>query len=1681
MAAGHWPIEATLPVVPFSRRGEPVSAPTAARYDKVALLHSVHADTPQAVALKEEVAQALQAVTATELHQVRESVNRILLDAVERRFPLGRSVDTRVSAQGSFRASAKRTWQLYRELKVHRAVTPHAVFRQWRAAAAFLKASKALRTQSRHLKQTAILEKLEEAEAAACKGDQRTLHQIVRSLTPNKRQFMSRLRDTQGHLLDKPASLQAMLQYARDTFSIYPDTPTGACIQQGVSISDQQVQATLQKLGAAKAVPYNTAPAAIWKLCAGSIASLLGRALRLHFQAGSTSKLRADLHDAYITLIPKPNKPGTEVANLRPIGLQCPSAKTIASLIRQNLLDVLLPLVRDLPQYAYAKSRGTFDAILRVHMHFEEVQQCLRENRTSRIQQHQGKKPLGCVGGLGLSLDLSKAYDFASRPIIYETLAKHGVSQDTIAVIQQLHTDAQYVFRAGANVGRHTTTNGLKQGCCIAPFLWSFFTVAVMHSLRDKLGQEWLHQALVLFADDHWCQWVIKSKADFERSVQQLQVVLETLMDFRMSINFKKTAILCRLEGKQAKSVLRDHIKLRNGDKFFSVQVRGQEQLIPIRAVHEHLGTKVTYHHRLDANMEHRIHSGQAKYQALRKTLNGHHTLQVQHRLRLWAACVQTSMHYSLAAVGVTRAGLDKLTKLTTKHLRAIQRQPVHLTHTTNEQVLQSANLLPPGQVLLRSLQRFRESLNFKAATAPDITTRADVCAYVERLEASWRHLINLQQHQDAQLPIIAAAVPCPYCDACFTTENAMRIHAQLAHQNLPPRAACNPTKFVPRQHATGGLPVCRLCLRSFFKWQNLREHIESGACEKLGGESMTKHPVKPDDTPAPTPQDLVAETPPDDATGTQQNVPLLERSRFAKQSQNWESLLRDPTLQPDLQSHCTLCHMWIASFRHVKQHICKMHEPETPGLHAKATALCLSFKQHLVRDHKCPWCKRKVWAPARHAQQCVVLYQICVARVRFEQSQDDGCDARAQPRSRHLRFLQPQSAHQSHVAACPVKEGGKGGGEAGTGGLDSATQEAPTRAEPTLQCQASARIPTSTTSAASQHPALGGGQIVSQGSAASRGPACGAKDGQGLRSFHAPGLREHHTEPARHLDGVARQEGGGARGPHLLPTDGSPCLLGEGIARQGSKNGVHNRGPGEAPGSALAGSEPSLDLSSLVPQISETSPGQQQGEPQPHRTGEAAHLLARESPRRHHPQVPQHQRPGSGRGKHLQPSIRDLLVGHLPQRGESGRDARGPVQAVGLLHVAAHRGIDEAGRASTIANGKTPCKTAVWEVTASASSSTAPATEVRAPAVVDSAPAFSLTNPGNHCYANAFMYSLSIAARCAAAEHLMPSVLTSLRGKHHVQILRHLGFLTLGWRLPEQQHDVSEFIDFLHPKLMPRSLQGSWQGRRVLDGSMQITEETPLTQCIGLGAPPKHSPILQHLINHWCAQEYRQALVRTTPWLFLQLPRFRHHQSNITKAKQSYTLPASLQVPVFCAPAAMEVQWQTYQVAAVICHKGPTPSSGHYYVVTKSEGGYLALDDDKKPSTLDADALKRVSREMYVVVLAIPSRSRHNSEHASNTNHADCISLDTGANHGLPLAEIRRPSWRGMDCEPDLSAGGATQTDGSRHGHPAAEAQLLADADLSSHEKSTSSVPATCAEKLTQQVPEHADDDRSG
>ena len=245
-------------------------------------------------------------------------------------------------------------------------------------------------------------------------------------------------------------------------------------------------------------------------------------------------------------------------------------------------------------------------ALLRVRYHFEQVGQLLRENRVDRFQQQKGVRQLPFFGGMSLSLDLSKAFDLTDRPRMYGTLSEFGVSQDVIAVVQQLYKDARYVFRAGSLEGSITTSNGLKQGCLIAPFLWCYYTLALLHTLQTKRSASWMQQISTLFADDTWGSWILRSKEDFLLALSDLTVILETLVEYKMEINYRKTAILLRVEGKQAKAILHEHCCLKNGTRYLKVQVYDKLELIPIKEAHEYLGTRVSYRHRLDKNLSFR-------------------------------------------------------------------------------------------------------------------------------------------------------------------------------------------------------------------------------------------------------------------------------------------------------------------------------------------------------------------------------------------------------------------------------------------------------------------------------------------------------------------------------------------------------------------------------------------------------------------------------------------------------------------------------------------------------------------------------------------------------------------------------------------------------------------------------------------------------------------------------------------------------------------------------------------------------------------------------------------------------------------------------------------------------------------------------------------------------------------
>ncbi|OLP94419.1 LINE-1 reverse transcriptase-like [Symbiodinium microadriaticum] len=892
--------QAQIPVLPVHWR--PGKQQNSAKpIDKARLIQAAADRNQDAEHLQQLVAAKLQDLPLADPHALHDRINAILQASVQQAFPAVAASDNRVSAQEPFRASARFTWQLYRAVRRPRVATAAAILHKWKLCTAFARASAALRHQSRSLKRAAFQSKLAQAEDAATRGDQRTLYQIVRSLGPPSRQHFSRLRNAQGQFLTRGEEAQALVAQGKATYEQLADQPLTAQLYDSLDITDEEITLQLQATKAAKAVPGHLAPAAAWKICASCLGPLLGASLRHHLMQGKAGLLHGDLTDAQMVMLPKAGKSPHLLENLRPIGLMGPPSKALAGALRDRMAAQLQALLRFRPQFAYTAGRGTMNALLRVHMHVAAAARLIRRNQISRCCRHAGQRPLPLGGALSLSLDLSRAFDLADRCCIYATLEKYQVPRSIIDAIQRLHTGSKFVYKAGDRTASFMPTNGLKQGCKIAPCLWVWYTIALFDTLEARLSECWIRTVPTMFADDCWASWLIHSADELRRALKDLQILLCTLEDYKMRINFTKTAVLVKLVGKQASQALCNCTCIRHGVSHLVVVVNGRTQYVPIRTEHEYLGSRVCYDRVADRNLDHRLQAGQLRYHKIQRALTGKHVVSVSHRIRLWAACVFTSTSYSLAAVGLTAQGLHRWETRVLRHLRAIMRKPAHLTHVSNEEIWTQACLQRPGRVILAQLQGLQAQLTARSSCAADITTEQSVRHHVCGLEA---HLRQLLEAQNEDSPPRAAATPrfaCPHCEDTFLTEHALKIHCGIRHP-APVSEERRPVvqKLNPMEHSIGGLPHCRSCGRKFAKWQNFKHHIESGACEAMGGSSFVHKPPAEVEmkaaVPAPALPPVAHQPPPE------QNLPLVERPYFRTSWRNWESLLMNAAIRQELK-----------------------------------------------------------------------------------------------------------------------------------------------------------------------------------------------------------------------------------------------------------------------------------------------------------------------------------------------------------------------------------------------------------------------------------------------------------------------------------------------------------------------------------------------------------------------------------------------------------------------------------------------------------------------------------------------------------------------------------------------------------------------------------------------------------
>ena len=89
------------------------------------------------------------------------------------------------------------------------------------------------------------------------------------------------------------------------------------------------------------------------------------------------------------------------------------------------------------------------------------------------------------------------------------------------------------------------------------PLLWTLVMSAILLDLKARFSLEWLHDHVVVYADNVHLRWIITSPPHALEALTELQHVLDTCSAFGLKINMQKSFAILRLVGREAPGFLR--------------------------------------------------------------------------------------------------------------------------------------------------------------------------------------------------------------------------------------------------------------------------------------------------------------------------------------------------------------------------------------------------------------------------------------------------------------------------------------------------------------------------------------------------------------------------------------------------------------------------------------------------------------------------------------------------------------------------------------------------------------------------------------------------------------------------------------------------------------------------------------------------------------------------------------------------------------------------------------------------------------------------------------------------------------------------------------------------------------------------------------------------------------------
>ena len=382
--------------------------------------------------------------------------------------------------------------------------------------------------------------------------------------------------------------------------------------------------------------------------------------------------------------------------NYRGISLLSIPGKVYARILL-NRLSVYAETLLPEAQCGFRAGRGTVDMIF-----------SLKQVQEKCIEQ---QMPLYMV-----FVDFTKAFDTVNRSALWSILRKLGCPDHFTSLIASLHQGMKAsVSLKGELSEPFSVNNGVKQGCVLAPTLFSLYlTVVLNQAFKDH------HQGVVLqcrpgadlfnvsqfkssrsttgaivrelmFADD--IAFVAHSHADAQDIITRFA---DSARIFGLKINIKKTEVMYQPPPGST-------------DPGLDIQING-ENLNNVKNF-KYLGTTVSDNNKHDAELELRISNASKAFGRLRDRVWQNKDLTIKTKCAVYRAIVLSTLLYGVEAWVVYRVAAHRLSVYMMRHLRQILninwRQ-----HISNTKILEITELPSMYDTLINRCLRWTGHVN---------------------------------------------------------------------------------------------------------------------------------------------------------------------------------------------------------------------------------------------------------------------------------------------------------------------------------------------------------------------------------------------------------------------------------------------------------------------------------------------------------------------------------------------------------------------------------------------------------------------------------------------------------------------------------------------------------------------------------------------------------------------------------------------------------------------------------------------------------------------------------------------------------------------------------------------------------------------------------------------------------